>query len=91
VTNEYSKLRFTPEFLATFGDRKLTASDRAQILRALALLDSNERHPSLRVHALSGQLEGLWSASASDSLRLTFERLPDAVKNMVRCTKHYDR
>lgn len=87
----YRTLDITATFLEAFASRDLGASDRAAILKALRLLDGNERHPSLRVHQLHGDREGSWSVSASDVLRLTFERLPDGGKRMLTCSRHYDR
>ncbi len=87
----YLTLDFTAEFLADFARRDFGAADRAAILKALQLLDADERHPSLRVHELHGDREGSWSASASDSLRLTFERLPGGRKRMLTCSRHHDR
>ena len=58
-------------------------------MRALRLLDENEKHPSLRVHQLTGILAGTWSASASDELRLLFARLEGGRKVLIRCTRHY--
>jgi plasmid maintenance system killer protein len=80
---------FTETFLEAFGSRKFTAADRAAIRKALRLLDANEQHPSLRVHELQGDLAGLWSVSASASLRLTFVRASGGRKTMVSCTRHY--
>lgn len=85
----FHHLSFTETFLESFGPRKLTAADRAAIRKALRLLDSNEGHPSLRVHELQGDLAGLWSVSASASLRLTFIRGEQGRKTMVSCTSHY--
>ena len=51
----------------------------------------DERHPSLRVHQLQGDLTGLWSASASDVLRLTFIPTAQGRKTLVSCSRHYDR
>lgn len=59
--------------------------------KALELLDSNERHPSLRVHELTGDLAGVWSASASDVLRIEFMRAAEGVKVLLRCSRHYAR
>ena len=87
----FHHLSFTDTFLKSFGSRKFTAADRAAIRKALRLLDSNEGHTSLRVHELQGDLAGLWSVSASASLRLTFIRAQDGRKTMVSCTKHYAR
>jgi mRNA-degrading endonuclease YafQ of YafQ-DinJ toxin-antitoxin module len=85
----FRSLNFTETFLESFGSRRLTAADRAAIRKALRLLDANEQHPSLRVHELQGDLAGLWSASASGSLRLTFIRAEQGRKTMLSCTKHY--
>ncbi len=87
----YSTIDFTETFLQTFMSKDFSAGDRKTILKALRLLDDNEQHPSLRVHALKGDRRGSWSASASDSLRLTFTRLPGGRKRMLTCSKHYDR
>jgi len=60
-------------------------------LKALKQLDNDEKHKSLRVHQLKGDRDGSWSASASDVLRFTFERLPAGRKRLLTCSKHYDR
>lgn len=36
---------------------------------------TNPLHPSLRLHKLSGKLEGLWSISITNSYRIIFESL----------------
>jgi hypothetical protein len=87
----YKSLDFTETFLETFGSKDLTAADRRLIRKALRLLDTDEKHPSLRVHQLQGDLTGLWSASASDVLRLTFVRTGQGRKTLVSCSRHYDR
>lgn len=87
----YRALDFTETFLALFASKDFTQADRRAILKAIRLLDQNERHPSLRVHELKGDREGSWSASASDSLRITFERLPGGRKRLLTASKHYDR
>jgi hypothetical protein len=89
--NAYRTLDITAMFLEDFAGRDLGAAERSAILRTLRLLDENERHPSLRVHQLHGDREGSWSASASDSLRPTFVRLPGGRKRMLTCSRHYDR
>jgi mRNA-degrading endonuclease YafQ of YafQ-DinJ toxin-antitoxin module len=82
---------FTDTFLETFASKDFTAGERKATRKALRLLDSDERHPSLRVHQLQGDLTGLWSASASEVLRLTFTRAPQGRKTLVSCSRHYDR
>ena len=91
MTTGYRTLEFTPTFLETFASRDFSASDRAQILKALRLLDTHEQHPSLRIHKLEGDLACVWSASASAVLRIVFQRLDDGRKRVVACSRHYDR
>jgi mRNA-degrading endonuclease YafQ of YafQ-DinJ toxin-antitoxin module len=91
MAEPYTSLDFTDSFLETFGSRNFTAAERKTIRKALRLLDGDEKHPSLRVHQLEGDLAGLWSASASDVLRLTFVRTGRGRKTMVTCSRHYDR
>lgn len=86
----YRTLEFTDAFLEDFVRRDFSAADRQRILRALRILDTNERHPSLRVHELRGPLEGVWSASASDELRVTFVRLEGGRKLLLTCSRHYN-
>ncbi|MBF0167474.1 MAG: plasmid stabilization protein [Alphaproteobacteria bacterium] len=44
-----------------------------QYLKTLQLLEANPFHPSLRLHALSGKLDGLHSVSINLSYRITLE------------------
>ena len=46
-----------------------------QYLKTLQLLEANPFHPSLRLHALKGKLEGLHSVSINLSYRITIELL----------------
>lgn len=48
---------------------------RGQYLKTLQLLEANPFHPSLRLHALKGRLEGLHSVSINLSYRITLEML----------------
>jgi hypothetical protein len=54
----YRTPQFTPAFFESFASREFSAADRRSFLRALRLVDTDERHPSLRVHQLAGDLEG---------------------------------
>lgn len=87
----YARLEFSERFFHNFASRDFTPADRSAILKALQLLDEDDRHPSLRVHPLRGDREGSWSASAGRSLRLTFIPLDDGRKRMLTCSKYYDR
>ncbi|HJV36908.1 plasmid stabilization protein [Geomonas sp.] len=44
-------------------------------LKTLRLLQANPFHPSLRLHRLSGRLDGLYSVSITLSYRITMEFL----------------
>jgi mRNA-degrading endonuclease YafQ of YafQ-DinJ toxin-antitoxin module len=46
-----------------------------QYLKTLQLLEMNPHHPSLRLHSLSGKLQGLHSVSINLSYRITLELL----------------
>jgi mRNA-degrading endonuclease YafQ of YafQ-DinJ toxin-antitoxin module len=87
----YRTLDFTETFLVTFASADFSRSERRQFLKALRLLDDDERHPSLRVHKLEGDREGSWSASATRELRFVFERHKDGRKRLLTCSRHYDR
>lgn len=44
-----------------------------QYLKTLQLLAINPQHPSLRLHALAGRMDGLHSVSINMSYRITLE------------------
>jgi mRNA-degrading endonuclease YafQ of YafQ-DinJ toxin-antitoxin module len=46
---------------------------REQYRKTLLLLQANPHHPSLRLHALGGKLDGLHSVSINLSYRITLE------------------
>ena len=46
---------------------------REQYRKTLLLLQANPQHPSLRLHALVGNLDGLHSVSINLSYRITLE------------------
>jgi mRNA-degrading endonuclease YafQ of YafQ-DinJ toxin-antitoxin module len=85
----YSSLDFSSEFLESLVSRDFTPHERVQFIKALRLLDADERHPSLRVHALEGQAKGVWSALASTELRITFRRTEGGRKRLLACSRHY--
>lgn len=89
--SRYETLDFTTEFMETFSRKDFGPRERNAILKALELLDANERHPSLRVHGLDGELANQLSFPASDSLRITFERLAGGRKLLLKCSRHYDK
>ncbi len=89
MAKSYRSLDFTEGFLDSYVSRNFSPSDRQLIEKALRLLDENEQHRSLRVHQLRRELAGVWSASASDELRVTFERHEGGRKRLLTCSRHY--
>jgi len=89
--DQFRALIITPSFLEDMISDRFSPSDRRRLFQALGRLDADERHPSLRVHPLRGELTGQWSVSASDQLRMTFVRLADGRKMMLTCSRHYQR
>jgi mRNA-degrading endonuclease YafQ of YafQ-DinJ toxin-antitoxin module len=69
VALTYRTLDFTAEFLQDLV--RLSTADGRKIVKALELLDRNEKTPGLEVHQLTGALTGTWSVKASKGLRLT--------------------
>jgi addiction module RelE/StbE family toxin len=49
-------------------DKKLAVKIQSQIL----LFEKNSKHPSLRLHKLSGKLDNLWSISITMSIRIVY-------------------
>jgi mRNA-degrading endonuclease YafQ of YafQ-DinJ toxin-antitoxin module len=48
---------------------------RATYLKTLQLLELNPFHPSLRIHALHGRMQGVYSVSINMSYRITIDLL----------------
>jgi plasmid maintenance system killer protein len=82
----YRTLDFSTEFIAPLIS--LRPVEQRRIREALARLDADERHPSLRVHQLQGDRAGQWSVSAADTLRIIFERGPGGRKLLLECSRH---
>jgi mRNA-degrading endonuclease YafQ of YafQ-DinJ toxin-antitoxin module len=85
---DYATLDLTADFLESLVTQGFSPNEQKRFVRALRLLDTNEQHPSLRVHQLQGKETGIWSASASDELRITFQRLADGRKMLLRASRH---
>lgn len=49
-------------------DKKLVE----RIEKQIALFEENPKHPSLRMHKLSGELDAMWSISITMSIRMVY-------------------
>ncbi|TAK63187.1 plasmid stabilization protein [Methylobacter sp.] len=56
---------------------------KQQYLKTLQLLEANPFHPGLRLHSLSGRLDGLHSVSINLSYRITLELLVTEKKEII--------
>ncbi len=70
------RLQYTDRFQRAYND--LTDDDAERVKKTLRLLVANLRHPSLRVKRMQGT-DHIWEASASLSIRLTFEMHGDLI------------
>ena len=70
------RLAITNRFKRAYG--ALNSADRSRADKALELLVTNLRHPSLQVKKIKGS-EGIWEARVSQSIRLTFEVRGDLI------------
>ena len=65
-----------------------------QIQKQITLFESNPRHPSLRLHALGGELEALWSISITRSIRMIYRQLAEDIAYFTKIGTHeevYDK
>lgn len=82
VKNIFYGRRFAAQFKALPPSIKDLAIKKEQYFR------SNPLHPSLRLHALKGKLEGLWSLSITLNYRLIFKRMPNGDILFISIGKH---
>jgi mRNA-degrading endonuclease YafQ of YafQ-DinJ toxin-antitoxin module len=78
-------MAYTLIFTEDYARRALRFLKRHPVLKnpyakTLALLELNPHHLSLRLHALSGRLQGVHSVSINLSYRITLELLMDDKK-----------
>ena len=58
--------------------KKLDPQKQGQVVKALGLITSDLRHPSLQAKRVKGTA-GIWEARASLALRITFEMQSDII------------
>ena len=52
---------------------------RDNIKQKLQVFQKNQKHPSLRLHKLSGKKIEEWSISITDSIRVIFQYIPEGI------------
>lgn len=65
-------------------DKKLYEKIQRQIL----LFESNPKHPSLRLHKLSGTLDNMWSLSITMSIRMVYRLISKETAYFVDIGTH---
>lgn len=70
------EILLTEQFEQAYED--LTNTEKRSIRKALALLGTNLKHPSLRVEKMEGRKD-IWEARASKRLRMTFEMAGETI------------
>ena len=64
---------YHPKFVAEFVALPLPVQKR--VIKTERLFRGNPMHPSLRLHALRGNLAGSWSISVTMNVRIIFKRM----------------
>ena len=64
-------IRYSSRFKKRYS--KLDPMMKDRVKKTLALFKSNPIYPSLRLHKLSGKLEGYWSISVNRNYRIIIE------------------
>lgn len=65
-------------------DKKLANRIEKQIL----LFEENPKHPSLRIHKLSGNRENMWSISITMSIRMVYILIEDDQAIFIKIGTH---
>lgn len=65
-------------------DKKLFSKIERQII----LFETNPKHPSLRLHKLTGNLKNTWSISITKSIRMIYELKHDDLAYFVDIGTH---
>lgn len=65
-------------------DRKLAEKIQKQVV----LFESNPRHPSLRLHKLSGAIENQWSISITMSIRIVYVLINENTALFIKIGTH---
>lgn len=68
--------------------RQLPNEIAAVAVKKEKIFRDNPLHPSLRLHALQGRLQGLWSISITGGYRIIFERQIDGEILFISIGKH---
>lgn len=80
------ELYYSSDFVKQFQKLPLTIQELA--VKKESIFKSNPLHPSLRLHGLTGKLEGLFSISITMSYRIIFKRQKNGDLIFISIGKH---
>lgn len=86
MTFRVRAVELRPEFEKHLRDLPEHIQKRA--IRAIDILREDPMHPSLRLHRLSGKLEGLWSITLTRKHRIVFQYRENGVALLVTVGAH---
>jgi len=70
------EILFTEQFEQAY--EKLTYTEKRSVCKALTLLDTNPKYPSLSVKKMEGT-QNIWESRPSKRLRMTFEMVGETI------------
>jgi len=71
--------------------KKIKRKDKrlaGKIEKQLILFQKNPKHPSLRLHKLSGNINGMWSISITSSIRMVYRIMNESTAYFVNIGTH---
>ena len=80
------KIIYSPGFISQF--ERLNVRTRNHALKKIDLFIEDQRHPSLRVHKLNGQLAGLFAFSIDYTMRVIFSNVEKGTVRFLRIGDH---
>lgn len=83
------QIEFSPFVLKELKRTKRRDKKLAEkIIKQLSIFKSNQKHPSLRLHKLTGKKENAWSISITMSVRMIYRIIDDDIVYFVDIGTH---
>lgn len=89
LENFIMKARLSPfvqKELTTLGKRNSKLFLKVE--KKIKQFEENPKHPSLRIHKLSGSMNNMWSLSVNKSFRLTYRLLDNDLAYFIDIGNH---
>ncbi|OGH38127.1 MAG: hypothetical protein A2905_02345 [Candidatus Levybacteria bacterium RIFCSPLOWO2_01_FULL_36_10] len=82
-------VKFSPQVQSEL--KKLFQKERKLAIRIekqIALFEENPKHPSLRIHKLSGTMNNMWSISIAISIRMVYILIDEKTALFIKIGTH---